>query len=77
LARIFVANGAEASEGSTLLMVVYRPFALLHGLTPTHAVKATYLFKTKLALSLSVQVSVFERQTLAAMAKFRRLLRFS
>ncbi len=47
------------------------------GLTPTHAVKATYLFKTMRALSLSVQVSVPKRQTLAAMANFCRLLRLS
>jgi len=38
---------------------------------------ATYSFKTLRALTLSVQVSVPQRQTLAAMAKNCRLLRLT
>jgi hypothetical protein len=40
-------------------------------------VVATYSFKTLRALTLSVQVSVPQRQTLAAMAKICRLLRLT
>jgi hypothetical protein len=40
-------------------------------------VVATYSFKTLRALTLSVQVSEPQRQTLAAMAKICRLLRLT